>query len=109
ADRDAAFAVSSDEQRIEVSELARGHHLVTPEGVDLPSSPRYAAHFAAFRDAAAPDPERGEWSAWTELLRHADEDDPHRAMTVAAPEHAFGTVCSELLALPAAPDGEPVL
>jgi Transport and Golgi organisation 2 len=109
ADRGSAFAVASDERRVRVGALAPGHHMLTPDGVDLPSSARYAAHFAAFRDAAPPDPERGDWSAWTELLRHADEDDPHRAMTVAVPEHAFGTVCSELLALPAGAAGEPVL
>ena len=109
ADRRSAFAVTSDERTIRVDDLVPGHHMVTPDGVDLPSSPRYAAHFIPFRNAAAPDPARGDWSAWTELLRHADEDDPHRAMTVAVPEHAFGTVCSELLALPAAPAGEPVL
>ncbi|HEX3466155.1 MAG TPA: NRDE family protein [Candidatus Elarobacter sp.] len=109
ADRRAAYAIASDERTIRVEPLASGHHLATPDGVDLPSSPRYAAHFGAFRAAAPPDPARGDWSAWIELLRHADDEDPHRAMTVAVPEHAFGTVCSQLLALPAEPSSEPVL
>jgi hypothetical protein len=109
ADRHEAFAVVSDERRIGAAPLAPGHHMATPDGVDVPGSVRYDAHFAAFRDAPPPDPGHGEWSSWAELLRHADEDDPHRAMTVAVPEHAFGTVCSQLLALPADPAGEPVL
>ncbi len=82
--------------------------MITPEGCDVPSSPRYAAHFAAFRDAPAPQPATGDWTAWTELLRRADDDDPHRAMTVAAGAE-LGTVCSTLLALPAAPSAPPVM
>jgi Transport and Golgi organisation 2 len=109
ADRRAAYAIVSDERAIEVMPLAPGYHMATPDGVDLPSSPRYAAHFAGFRDAAPPDPGRGDWTSWIALLRRADDEDPHRAMTVAVPEHAFGTVCSQLLALPAEPAAEPVL
>ena len=109
ADRADAFALSSDERAIRVDALAPGHHMVTPDGVDVPASPRFALHFDAFRAAPPPDPARGDWNAWTDLLRHADEDDPHRAMTVAVPEHRFGTVCSMLLALPAAADASPVL
>ena len=99
ADRNAAFAVSSDERSVRVEPLAPGHHMITPEGCDVVSSPRYAAHFAAFRAAPAPQPATGDWSAWTELLRRADADDPHRAMTVVAGDE-LGTVCSALLALP---------
>ena len=109
ADRTAAFAVSSDERTIGVDELAPGHHMVTPDGVDDAASARYAAHFPAFRDAAPPDPAAGDWTSWTSLLQRADEDDPHRAMTVVVTAHAFGTVCSSLLALPAAPQANPVM
>jgi Transport and Golgi organisation 2 len=108
ADRDAAFAVMNDERAIRVETLAPGHHMVTPEGCDVPSSARYQAHFEAFRAAPPPAPDAGDWSAWTELLRHADEDDPHRAMTVVT-DHAFGTVASTLLALPASLAAPPVL
>jgi hypothetical protein len=108
ADRRAAFAVSSDERRIEVAELTPGHHLITPEGCDVPSSPRYAAHFAAFRAAAPPDPGTGAWTSWTEILRHDDDADPHRAMTI-APADDFGTVCSALLAVPRDASRPPVL
>jgi uncharacterized protein with NRDE domain len=101
ADRSTAYAVVSDESEMRVDALAPGHHMVTPDGYDVPSSPRFAAHFAAFRHAAAPQPGEGDWSSWTELLKHADEDDPHRAMTVVVGEE-FGTVCSTLLAVPAA-------
>ena len=108
ADRASAFAVSSDERAFRVDALAPGHHMVTPDGIDVASSPRYAAHFPAFRDAAPPDPSGGDWTTWTGLLQRADEDDPHRAMTVVTAE-AFGTVCSSLLALPAAPQAKPAM
>jgi transport and Golgi organization protein 2 len=108
ADRRDAYAVVSDERALRADPLEPGHHMVTPDGPDTQWSPRYAAHFPAFRDAAPPDPARGTWSSWTELLRHADEDDPHRAMTVVT-AHAFGTVCSALLALPAKSAQPPVL
>ena len=107
ADRRAAFAVTSDERAVRVDELAPGHHMVTPEGCDVAWSPRYAAHFAAFRDAPAPEPAHDDWAAWTELLRRADADDPHRAMTVAGDE--LGTVCSALLALPAVRSAVPAM
>ncbi len=102
ADRREAFAVRSDERALTVGALSPGHHLVTPDGCDVPDSPRFAAHFEAFRTAAPPDPDRGDWSAWEALLRAVDDEDPHRAMTVVT-THAFGTVCSALVALPAGP------
>lgn len=108
ADARAAFAVTSDEHTIRVDALAPGHHMVTPEGCDVVTSPRYGAHFAAFEAARAPDPATGDWTSWIELLRRADDDDPHRALTV-APSTELGTVCSALLALPAAPPAAPVL
>jgi len=108
ADRSSAFAVSSDERTIRAGALAPGHHMVTPEGCDVVTSPRFEAHFSAFCAAPPPDPQRGDWQSWTELLRHADEDDPHRAMTVVTGT-GFGTVCSSLLALSATPSDPAVL
>ena len=108
ADRRTAFAVSSDERSIRVEALAPGHHMITPEGCDVASAPRYAAHFAAFRDAPAPEPASGDWMAWSDILRHADDADPHRAMTVATGAE-LGTVCSALLALPATRSAPPAM
>jgi hypothetical protein len=108
ADRGEAFALSSDERRIRVDALAPGHHIITPEGCDVPTAPRYAAHFAAFCAATPPDPAAGAWASWTEILRHDDDADPHRAMTI-APAGDFGTVCSALLAVPREPARPPVL
>ncbi len=108
ADRRSAFAVSSDERAMRVDALAPGHHMVTPDGCDVAGSARYDAHFPALRASAAPDPERDDWTSWIALLRHADQDDPHRAIAVVT-DQAFGTVASTLLALPAGGDAAPTL
>lgn len=107
ADRRSAFGIASDEDRIRIDELAPGHHMITPEGCDVAGSPRYDEHAAAFRAAPPPAPAEGDWSSWTELLRHEDHDDPRRGLTVAIGED-FGTVSSSLVAVPAAPS-PPVL
>lgn len=101
ADRATAFVVTNDERAFDVRQLAPGHHMVTPDGCDVPASPRYAAHSDAFRAAPPPAPAERDWSAWIDLLRQVDDDDPHRAMTVVT-GHDFGTVSSALLGLGAA-------
>jgi hypothetical protein len=108
ADRRTAFAVTCDESTIAVAELAPGYHMVTPEGCDVPSSPRFAAYFDALRAAAPPAPAAGDWTSWTDLLAQTDEDDPHHAMVVTGID-GFGTVSSTLLALPAERSEAPVL
>jgi len=107
ADRKTAFSVSNDERAIAVERLAPGHHLVTPDGCDVPGSPRFAAHFEAFRAAAVPNPALGDWTGWAELLTRTDEDDPHRATLVAGSD--TGTVSSTLVALPVDRAAAPVL
>jgi hypothetical protein len=50
-----------------------------------------------------PDPERGEWSAWEQILASRESDGeaaPEGAMNVVT-DAGFGTVSSLLLALPA--------
>ena len=108
ADRRAAYALENDETALHLRPLAPGHHLVTPDGCDAASSPRYAAHAPAFRAAAPPEPGRDEWADWSALLRRVDDDDPHRAMTVVT-GHGFGTVSSTLLAVPDDASAAPVL
>lgn len=77
--------------------LEPGVHIVTAHDPDDPASPRGAAYLPRFRDAAAPDPARGDWDAWTTLL--ADRSGGGTAINV--PERdGFGTVCSSLVALP---------
>ena len=100
ADRVTAFVVTNDERSLDVRRLAPGHHMITPDGCDVPDSPRYVAHFDAFRDTPPPAPGEQDWTGWIDLLRQVDDDDPHRAMTVVTGRD-FGTVSSTLLGLAA--------
>lgn len=83
---------------IEVRPLAEGLSMLTAYDLNDRQSPRIARHLPAFEAAATPDPERGDWSAWQEILAR-DEANSEAAMTVE--RGGFQTVCSSLLALPA--------
>ena len=83
--------------------LEPGVHIVTAHDPDDPTSARGVAHLPRFQDAPAPDPGRGDWTAWTALL--ADRSGGELAINVPA-RGGFGTVCSSLVAVPDA--GAPV-
>ena len=83
--------------------LAPGVHIVTAHDPDDPASPRGAAHLPRFQAAAAPEPARDDWRAWTALLSSRDGGDA----AINVPDRdGFGTVCSSLVGLPA--EGPPV-
>lgn len=84
--------------RPEAIHLESGLHMVTAHDPDDRESPRVARHLDRFRAAQSPTP--GDWSAWQAIL--ADRaGDPGEQINV-VPRGGFGTVCSSLLALPAA-------
>jgi uncharacterized protein with NRDE domain len=103
ADRAQAFTVSNDDGAMRVVAISPGHHMLTPEGCDVPGSRRFDAHIAEFRAAAVPRPGEEDWASWIALLQREDADDPHQAMTVVT-DHGFGTVASTLIAVPAGPE-----
>ena len=82
--------------------LPPGVSMITAHDPNDLESPRVARHLARFRDAAAPDPD--DWHAWRAIL--GDRSGPAGAQMNVVPRGGFGTVCSSLLAIPAA--GEPV-
>jgi hypothetical protein len=86
----------------EVQPFAPGLHMVTAHDPDDPDSPRVARHLARFRAAQPPEP--GDWQAWQTSL--ADRSGPSGEQINVVPRAGFGTVCSSLLALPAA--GPPI-
>ena len=100
ADRAHAFASTASHGALRTRALAPGHHMLTPDGYDAAGTPRYDAHFSAFRAAEPPQPQRDDWSAWTALLRR-EAADPHEAMTVVT-DRGFGTVAATLIGVPAA-------
>ncbi len=104
ADRRAAFWLRSpgDGGAIERLEVPPGLSMLTAGELDDAQSPRIREHLPRFRAAPPPDPERGDWRAWEELMASRDAGaaaDPFTAMTVVT-ETGFGTVSSSLIALP---------
>jgi uncharacterized protein with NRDE domain len=98
----AVFVRGLGHGRPQAERLAQGLHMVTAHDPDDLESPRVARHLARFR--AAPAPEPGNWGAWQAIL--ADQSgEPGEQLNV-MPRGGFGTVCSSLLAIPAA--GPPV-
>jgi len=70
---------------------------------DTAASPRIARYLPRFCDAAAPDPDSGDWTGWQDLLAsRAANGEPGAGMTFEM-ANGFGTVSSTLVALPARP------
>lgn len=95
-------------ERIEVSPIPEGLHMVTAHDMDDESSRRIRLHRARFAAAAAPDPNAldgdGDWSVWEALLasREGGGDNGHEGAMNIFTDWGFGTVSSSLIALPAA-------
>lgn len=91
--------------RVEAFEVAPGLHMLTARDLDDESLARIRLHLPRFRAAAAPRPEAGDWEAWRALLAdrvYAERDGPYAALNLELP-NGFGTVCSQLAAVPRYP------
>ncbi|MFC7539773.1 hypothetical protein ACFQU2_10370 [Siccirubricoccus deserti] len=77
--------------------------MVTAHDPNDLSSPRTARHLPRFQAAPPPDPLRGDWAGWEELLADGDtsgdETVPRGAALRVPPLGGFGTVSASLLAL----------
>ena len=85
--------------------IPEGLSLIAAGDLNDLSTPRLALARPRFRDAAAPDPDRGEWTAWQDLLSDDTAPSgmpPEAALRFTMPR-GFATVSSALIALPAAP------
>lgn len=108
-DPQSAFWLCHREQAgadIEVQALAPGLHMLTDGDPDDDAAPRIADWRPRFAAAPAPDPDSNEWRGWTELLAARVDsnsgDDPRRAPNFQL-DTGFGTVCSQLAAVPRYP------
>jgi uncharacterized protein with NRDE domain len=100
-------------KRVEVIEVRPGLHMLTARDLDDESLARIRLHLPRFRAAGTPRPEAGDWTAWQALLAdraYAEHDGPYAALNLDLPNE-FGTVCSQLAAVPRYPgrDARPVL
>ena len=88
---------------IEAAPLPEGLSMITAHDRNDVESPRIRDYLGRFAQAPVPDPESGNWEAWTALMasRHHDPAaGPLGAMTVTG-DQGFGTSSSALIALPA--------
>ena len=101
--RDALWLRHAGEGRINVASLPEGVSMITAHDLNDTGHARIATYLPRFREAPAPDPSGGEWSAWEALMaatESADGAGPRGAMAIAA-DHGYGTLSSALIALPA--------
>ena len=85
--------------------------MLTARELDDETSPRIRRYRPRFTDAAAPDPERGDWETWQALLGESEPEaglGPESAMRFAINAGAarFGTMSSSLIAVPPAGIGK---
>ncbi len=88
---------------IEVKPLPAGVSMITAHDRNDRTSPRIHRFLPRFEAAPSPDPERGEWRTWADLLAsrdHGPEEGPGAAMSIET-DTGFGTVSSALVAIPA--------
>ena len=99
ADRQGAvFVRGLGRGRPQVEAMAPGLHMVTAHDPDDLESPRVARHLPRLRAAVTPDAD--DWAAWRAILGDR-RGGPAEQINV-QPRGGFGTVCTSLVALPAA-------
>lgn len=88
---------------VQLFELPAGLSMLTAYDRNDTSSARIATYLPRFERAAAPDPDKADWTAWRALLASREIEGgggEDGAMTIVT-ERGFGTVSSSLIALPA--------
>lgn len=107
ADADGAYWLRHTDApggQLEVSALAPGLSMLTAYDVNDETSARIRRYLPRLREAPVPDPDRGDWTDWQAELASRESDVTglqEGAMNVMLAELGFGTVSSQLVALPA--------
>jgi hypothetical protein len=89
--------------RVEVLPIPEGISMLTARDLSDRESPRVGLYLPRFEAAPPPDPDRGDWKSWEDLLSARDElpdAGPVSALAIAT-DIGFGTSSSALIALPA--------
>ena len=110
-ERDGFWLRHADGRRIELHPLKKGLSMIAAGDVDELGTRRLELALPAFRAWPAPEPDRGDWTAWQDLLG-STRAPPGEPATAAMRFRAdgYGTVSSALIALPSRdePDRRPV-
>ena len=100
--RDAYWVRSTGTERVDVAPVPAGLSMITSGELNEKDSARLRNYLDPFRDAAPPDVDAGDWSAWEALLAsrlYDAADDPTEALCIVT-DRGYGTVSSSLIALP---------
>jgi uncharacterized protein with NRDE domain len=108
--RDALWLRHADDSGkipVEVHPIKEGLSMIASGDLDDPETPRLGRYRPRFQAAPPPDPERGDWSAWENLLSE-DGGGPDNALRFTT-DRGFATVSSALIAIPShdKPEREP--
>jgi len=108
ADNRDAYWLRNDGRKTKAFALPEGVTMITAREANDPGDPRIALYLPRFKEVAPPDPETGDWSAWTRLLSERDPEDPSLGLTFTT-DTGYATLSSALIALPAiGSDKQPV-
>ena len=102
ADNRDAFWLRADGRTLRATPLPEGVSMLTAGELNDPADPRIATFLPRFRQAARPDPEKGDWGDWQSLLASRVPEgarDREAGLTFQL-ENGFGTRSSALIALP---------
>jgi hypothetical protein len=98
-----------EDGEIRVHPVPAGLHMLASTELDDMAHPRISRFLPAYRGAAEPDPELGDWFGWVGLLQGRDRDAAGVAASamnltdIQLDGRDFGTLSSSLIALPAYP------
>lgn len=100
--RDAFWVRADGGARVDVLPVPDGVSMITAHDLNDMNAPRIAMHLPKFEAAPRPDPDRGDWSNWRELLSAKGDGriDGERIGMNVGDGTGFTTVSSSLVALP---------
>jgi uncharacterized protein with NRDE domain len=103
ADNTFACWLKNDGHKIEVAQIPEGYSMLTTHDRNDYSMPRIRNYLPRFQTAKIPDPESNDWRDWQVLMGqrlYSATDGPYSAMCIVDESSRYGTVCSQLLAIP---------
>lgn len=106
--RDAYWLSACDgAMTIRTEPLPSGLSMLTSRDRNDIESARIAKYLPSFRNAAVPDPDAGDWTAWREILARRDYEPTagHSGAMCIVTDHGYGTMSSSLIAL-ASPEAQ---